>query len=192
MNSLKVGQLILALRKEKKMTQKEVADQLLISDRTVSKWERGIGCPDISLLPSLANLFGVSAEDILSGELSCNVLNGGNMKRIKFYVCPICGNIIYSMNTLDIACCGRKLEPLEINKPDDLHHLNMTESDGEDYITFEHPMNKDHYLSFVALVTYDRVMLVKLYPEQSGALRIPRKKGSKLYYYCTQDGLFMI
>ena len=114
------------------------------------------------------------------------------MKRIKFYVCPICGNIIYSMNTIDIACCGRKLEPLEINKPDDLHHLNITESDGEDYITFEHPMNKDHYLSFVAQVMYDRVMLVKLYPEQSGALRMPRKRGSKLYYYCTQDGLFMI
>lgn len=174
------------------MTQKELADQLLISDRTVSKWERGIGCPDISLLPSLASLFGVSVEDILTGELSCNVLDGGNMKRIKFYVCPICGNIIYSMNTIDIACCGRKLEPLEINKPDDLHHLNITESDGEDYITFEHPMNKDHYLSFVAQVMYDRVMLVKLYPEQSGALRMPRKRGSKLYYYCTQDGLFMI
>ncbi|MFQ6861306.1 MAG: hypothetical protein ACLROI_00905 [Beduini sp.] len=114
------------------------------------------------------------------------------MKQIKFYVCPICGNIIYAMNTIDIACCGRKLEPLEINKPDDLHHLNITESDGEDYITFDHPMNKDHYLSFVALMMYDRVMLVKLYPEQSGALRMPRKRGSKLYYYCTQDGLFMI
>ncbi len=83
MDCSKVGGLIGYLRKEKNMTQKEVADRLNISDKTISKWERGRGCPDVSLLAELSNLFGVNIEKILLGDLIPNDTDGGNMKRIK-------------------------------------------------------------------------------------------------------------
>ncbi len=68
MDCKKVGKLIYELRREKNMTQKQVAELMNISDKTISKWERGLGCPDVSLLLGLSNIFGVSIEGILSGE----------------------------------------------------------------------------------------------------------------------------
>ena len=68
MNTEKIGSLIAKLRKEKGLTQKELADQLHITDRAVSKWERGLGCPDISLLDDLAKILGVSISSLLNGE----------------------------------------------------------------------------------------------------------------------------
>lgn len=72
MDCKKVGKLIYELRKEKNMTQKQVAELMNISDKTISKWERGLGCPDVSLLLGLSNIFGVSIEGILSGEINLN------------------------------------------------------------------------------------------------------------------------
>ena len=67
MDNEKIGQLIYTLRKEKGMTQKQLADALFLSDRTISKWERGIGCPDIALLPQLAALLEIPIENLLTG-----------------------------------------------------------------------------------------------------------------------------
>lgn len=55
--------------------------------------ERGLGCPDISLLPELSQILGVSIDQILSGQINLNDLVGGNMNKLKFYVCPQCGNL---------------------------------------------------------------------------------------------------
>jgi Predicted transcriptional regulators len=82
----KIGKMICQLRKEKAMTQKHVADLLNISDKAISKWERGFGCPDVSLLPELSKIFGVNIEEILSGEIVLNETVGGNMKKLSFYV----------------------------------------------------------------------------------------------------------
>jgi transcriptional regulator with XRE-family HTH domain len=68
----KIGELIYSLRKEKNMTQKQVADLMNISDKTISKWERGLGCPDVSLLPELSQIFGVNIEEILLGKVELN------------------------------------------------------------------------------------------------------------------------
>ena len=62
MDCNKVGKLISDLRKEQKMTQKQLADALNISDKAISKWERGLGCPDVSLWQDLSQIFGVNIE----------------------------------------------------------------------------------------------------------------------------------
>lgn len=191
MDCSKVGLLIQRLRKEKKMTQKEIADALNISDKTISKWERGLGCPDVSLLQELALLFGVNVERILSGDLGPNNVNGGNMRKIKFYGCQACGNIIYSIGDAEISCCGRKLTPLIAKPQDEEHRIYIEEIENDFYVTFSHDMSKQHYLSFVACVAGDRVLLIKLYPEQGAEVRFPKMYGSKLYYYCTQHGLWV-
>lgn len=195
MNPERVGSLILQLRKEKNMTQKQLSSLLNISDKTVSKWERGLGCPDISLLNDISKIFNVNIEKILLGDLQESDINGGNMKRIKFYVCPNCGNVINSTGDGDFSCCGRKLEALVPKVMNENHSINIEEVENDYYVEINHEMTKDHFISFVAYVTYDRVLLIKLYPEQSPTVRFPRLCGKfergKFYMYCNQHGLLM-
>ena len=121
MDCKKVGSLIYELRKNKNMTQKQIADLMNISDKTISKWERGLGCPDISLLPKLSQILGVSIEQILSGKINLNQLVGGNMNKIKFYVCPQCGNLMTATGNAKISCCGKTLESLVAKKVEEEH-----------------------------------------------------------------------
>lgn len=190
MDTRKVGELIYRLRKEKELTQKQLADQLNLSDRTISKWERGHGCPDVSLLPRLSAVFGVNIENILGGDLPSNEFIGGNMKKSNYFVCPLCTNIVLATGDITLSCCGRKLEPLEAKKATEDEKLVMTESDQEWFISSNHPMTKDHYISFLAFATGDQVQLIKQFPEWSMQSRIPKRKHGKLLWYDTQFGLY--
>ena len=185
-----IGKLLQQLRKEKDLTQRQVGDALGVSAQAISKWERGLGCPDISVLPRLSRIYGVSIGQLLEGDLHIAPKESGNMKRVKFYVCPDCGNIMTSAGGGEIHCCGRRLEPLHAKAADEEHRVKVTEIEEDWYITFEHPMRKDHFFRFAAYVTLDKVLLVRLYPEQGGELRIPQiRGGGQLYLYCSKDGL---
>ena len=146
MDCTKVGKLIASLRKEKHMTQKALAEAMHLSDRTISKWERGLGCPDVTLLRSLSELLGVNVEQILAGDLSPNEKDGGNMKKIKFYACPQCGNVVWSTGEAELSCCGRKLAALEVQKADEGHEVEIEEVEDDYYITINHEMTKAHFI----------------------------------------------
>lgn len=191
MDYSKVGKLIMSLRKEKSMTQKQLGDAINVSDKTISKWERGLGCPDVSLLNGLSTVLGVNIEKILLGDLEPNNADGGNMKRVKFYVCETCGNIITTTGESEISCCGRKLNALVPKKSDEKHNVNVGTVEDDYYITFSHDMTKEHYLKFIAYVTYDRVLLIRLYPEQGSEVRFPNRQKGKIYFYCNQHGLWV-
>lgn len=190
MNYSKIGSLISTLRKEKGLTQKELAEQMHLSDRTISKWERGQGCPDVSLLPELSALLGVNIEDMLVGELMTNDFVGGNMKKSSYFVCPSCHNIVLSTGNATISCCGRKLEACVPTKAVDEEKLEVTQADGEWFISSDHPMNKDHFISFIAFATGDQVHIIKQYPEWALQTRLPMRIRGTLLWYCTQNGLF--
>ena len=68
MDQIKIGKFIATTRKELKMTQRQLADTLLISDKTVSKWETGRGLPEVSLMLPLCKLLGITVNELLSGE----------------------------------------------------------------------------------------------------------------------------
>lgn len=68
MTNKSMGEIISSLRREKGMTQKELADSLGLTDKAVSKWERDVACPDIGTLPRLAELLGVSVEELLQAK----------------------------------------------------------------------------------------------------------------------------
>ena len=191
MDCSKVGKLIFGLRKEKGMTQKQLADAMNISDKTISKWERGLGCPDVSLLRELSEVLNADIEKILLGDLEPNNADGGNMKKIKFYMCPNCGNTLTSTGESDVSCCGRKLVPLIPKPAEGTHKLTVEEIEEDFYITFAHEMSKTHYINFVAYVAYDRVLFVKLYPEQGSEVRFPKMYGGKIYMGCNQHGLWV-
>lgn len=190
MDCAKIGKLLLKLRKEKGLTQLQLADKLHVSDKAVSKWERGSGCPDITLLNKIASVYQVTIEILLEGELESNIDDGGNMRKIKFYSCPDCGNIITATGKPEISCCGRKLQEMKIEQNDEEHTLTVQDSDGELYVTFTHEMSKSHFINFIASVSYDRVLLVRLYPEQGGEIRTPKLPYGKLYAGCIKHGLF--
>ena len=192
MNLSKTGRLIAELRQEKGLTQREVAERLGICAKTVSKWETGHGFPDVSLISGLSEIFCVDISKLLVGEMPRIKPEVGNVKRTKFYVCEKCGNLLTSIGNAEIVCCGRKLLPLNVNEVDDAHRLNIENIEDDFYITFSHPMEKEHYISFVSYVRFDRVLTVKLYPEQGGELRFPRMRGGKMYYYCSAHGLFEV
>ncbi|MCF2664663.1 helix-turn-helix domain-containing protein [Oscillibacter valericigenes] len=193
MDSKQIGELLARLRKERGMTQNQVAEALHVSPQAVSKWERGKGCPDISLLPALSSIFGVALRRLLMGDLAPEKTEVGNMRRLKFYVCPDCGNILTATGGGEIHCCGRKLEPLQARPADEAHTATVREIEEDWYVTFSHPMEKDHYFRFAAYVATERVLLVRLYPEQGGEFRIPQLRGGgKLYLCCSRDGLFEV
>lgn len=190
MDCAKIGKLIHTLRKELTLTQQQLAEQLNISDKAVSKWERGLGCPDVSLLPSLSKILGVNLADLLSGELDANELVGGNMKKLSFYVCPACGNLLTATGGADISCCGKSLLPLTAQKADEDEKLSVEKLENEYFISSAHAMEKGHFISFVALLTGDTLMLRKQYPEWDLQTRIPCFGHGMLLWHCTRHGLF--
>lgn len=190
MNHVKIGQLIYRLRKEKHLTQLQLADQMNISDKAISKWERGLGCPDVSLLPDLSKIFNVDLEKLLSGELDINEVLGGDMRKMNFYICPTCGNMITSMTDTSISCCGKKLKAIQLQKANEDEKLSVDIIENDFFITSEHQMTREHYIAFVALLTGDSIMLRKQYPEWGLQVRIPVFAHGKLLWYCTKHGLF--
>lgn len=186
----KFGEFIMSLRKEKGYTQKELAHHLFISDKAISKWETGLGYPDVSLLPELSNIFGVDLISLLEGQLDTNDLVGGNMKKLKFYVCPSCGNLLTGTSEASISCCGKKLQVLTPIKATESEKLIVKKVENEYFISTNHEMTKDHYITFVALLTGDSIILKKQYPEWNIQAHIPCLSHGMLIWHCNNHGLF--
>ena len=192
MNQYVTSAVIKELREKNNLTQAELADRLCISDKTVSKWETGKGYPDISLLEPLAKNLGVSITELISGNTINNVNVSANMLRSNFYVCPVCGNVIHSMGQAVIHCHGIQLSPCQAETTNENHMIVIEKVEDEYYIRIEHDMTKQHYISFIAGLSSDKVQLIKLYPEGNAEARIKINGVKKILFYCNRDGLFSI
>ncbi len=190
MNQYVTGAIIRELREKNNMTQAKLAEQLNISDKTVSKWETAKGYPDITLLEPIAEAFGISITELLSGNTISNMNVSSNMQRSKFYVCPVCGNVIHSMGEAVINCHGIQLEPAEAEEADEKHQVKIDIVEDEYYVQINHAMTKEHYISFIAAVSPDSIQMTKLYPEGPAEARFKIRGVRKLYFYCNRDGLF--
>ena len=190
MNNYITGKIIKELREKKKMTQLELASIINVSDKTISKWENGRGLPDISLISTLANALDISTIELLNGEYITNKNISGNMLKSNFYVCPMCGNIIHSMGENVISCCGITLPILEAENGDDI--IKCENVENEYFITVDHEMTKEHYISFIAYLNYERCEIVKLYPQQDAQARFFSRGSGLILAYCNRDGLIQI
>ncbi len=188
MNQVKTGRLIRQLRIKLGLTQKQLAERINVSDKTVSKWECGNGCPDISLLCALAEIFGTDVQVLLKGEIDRNERDK-DMKKLKFYVCRQCGNIITSTSDASVNCCGNKLSALEPIRAEENQKLKVEDAGGEWYISSEHEMTKEHYISFVAYVSDSSAMIFRQYPEWGINVNIPMYRSGRLVWYCNKCGL---
>lgn len=192
MNQYVTGAVIRKLREDNKLTQAELAEKLNVSDKTVSKWETGKGYPDMSLLEPIATVFGISITELLSGNAITNMNVSANMLRSKFYVCPVCGNVVHSTGNLTISCHGVQLMP-EIAEASDENHMILIERiEDEYYVQIDHEMTKTHYISFIAALSSDGLQLIKLYPQGNPEARLKIRGVNKIFCYCNKDGLFCI
>lgn len=189
MNAYITGTTIKELREKKGITQAELAGMLSVSSKAVSKWETAKGLPDITLIEPLAKALGVSVMELMSGGAVINKNTSSNMLRSKFYVCPLCGNIIRTTGDTLISCCGITLPALEAEAVDDDHKITIEQVEDEYFVTVDHEMTKQHFISFIAFVTSDRVRFVKLYPEGNAETRLSFRGGGYLYIYCNKHGL---
>lgn len=190
MNTYVTGATIKALRESRGMTQLELAQRLEISDKTVSKWETCKGLPDISLLQPLAQALGVSVIELMNGQPIVNRNVSANILRTKFFVCPLCGNILHATGEAVVSCCGITLPALEAEEVDEAHAIRLEKVEDEYFLSLDHPMTKQHFISFLAHVTSDRLQLVKLYPEGNAETRLSLRGRGYLYFYCNHHGLF--
>lgn len=184
------GNTIRKLREKRKLTQGELAEELSVTDKAISKWETGKGYPDIVLVENIAKVFNVSITELFSGDTIENTNKSSNMKKIKFYVCPVCGNVISSIGETVISCHGIKLNPLEAEPFDEKHKIDISIIEDEYYLCVNHEMTKNHYISFIAAVSSDRIELKKLYPESSADARFKISGIKKVFFYCNKDGLY--
>ena len=190
MNTYVTSVTIKQLREQRGLTQAELAQRIGVSSKTVSKWETAKGLPDISLLQPLAQALNISVIELMNGEKIVNRNVSANLLRSKFHVCPLCGNVLHSFGSALVSCCGITLPALEAEEADEDHAISIEAVEDEHFVSIRHPMTKEHYISFLAFVTADRVQLVKLYPEGDAQTRLQLRGLGRLYWYCNRHGLF--
>lgn len=189
MDTYITGATVKKLREAKGLTQSQLAVQIGVSSKAVSKWETAKGLPDISLIEPLSEALGVSVMELMSGETVTNRNTSANILFSKFYVCPVCGNIIHTTGATVVSCCGITLPALEAEETDEAHCVCIENVEDEHFLTIHHEMSKKHFISFMAFVTSDRVQFVKLYPEGNAETRMQLRGRGYLYIYCNQHGL---
>ncbi|WP_455390935.1 helix-turn-helix domain-containing protein [Frisingicoccus sp.] len=192
MNQYVTGAIIKELREKNHMTQAKLAEKLSVTDKSISKWETGKGYPDISLLESLAKELNVSITELIAGNAVSNANVSANMLRSKFYVCPVCGNVIHSMGEAVINCHGVRLTVCEPEQTDENHRIFIERVEDEYFVRIDHKMMKTHYISFMAAVSSDKIQMVKLYPEGNAEARFKINGVKKILFYCNRDGLFSL
>lgn len=192
MNQYVTGTVIKELREKSNMTQLQLAGILGVSDKTVSKWETAKGYPDITLLEPIADAFSISVTELISGNTVYNSNVSANVLKSKFYVCPICGNVINSMGEAVIHCHGVLMTSEQPEETDENHKIFIEKVEDEYYVRIEHDMSKNHYISFIAAQSTDRLQMVKLYPEGNPETRFKIGGVKRILFYCNRDGLFYI
>ena len=165
MDQIKTGRLIRALRQGQNLTQAELGEKLGVGGKAVSKWECGAGAPDIALLPRLSELLGVDTEALLRGELGENDRSSGNLRRMRFYVCPDCGNLLFSLEGAEVSCCrGGPAPHRHPQRRGLVRHRRPPHDEGS-------------------------LRLRKLYPQWDLSARLPYFPQGTLLWYDTREGL---
>ena len=190
MDCKQTGLLIAKLRKEKGFKQKQIAEALHISEKTVSKWERGLGFPDVSLLNEIAFILEVKVEVLLNGSLNIGKTKTGNLNNLKFYICNKCGNIMTTIGDIKLYCCDRAVKSTLPVKMADENKLTVEKIENELFVSSNRTMTKEDYVTFVAYVFNDKYTFIKQYPEWNLQVRFFYFGHGKLIWGTNMGELF--
>lgn len=119
-------------------------------------------------------------------------------KNTVFYKCPTCNNLIGLIqgDASHITCCGKPMELLIANSVDAAKekHVPVYEKDGDEMVVrvgkVNHPMDEDHYIMWIAVVSDNQTTRVRFYPNQEPVARFKYIPGSVIYAYCNKHGLW--
>lgn len=119
-------------------------------------------------------------------------------ENVRFYLCSICGNIIGLIDgdIEKVTCCSRKMELMQANTVDASQekHVPVYEKVEDEIVVkvgeVEHPMEKDHYIMWIAQVSDNITTRIRLYPEQATEVRFKYIPKSTVYAYCNKHGLW--
>ncbi len=178
----KEGNEIRKARLEKGFTQRALAEMINVSDKTVSKWERNLGLPDVATLPKLSRVLGISISSIIGEETE------KKMKKTCFYYCPICHSVASSQGEMEISCCGKRLVALKEEKAKEEEKLMLEDVEDEIHITSGYPQTKEDHIAFIAFVNGERTELIRTYPEWDISVRIKKRRGY-LFFFRTNGKL---
>lgn len=160
MEPVKVGNLINVLRTQKKMTQKQLAEKVHVTDKAVSKWERGECCPDISVLLMLRDLFDIPIENMMSGELPKEVQKNLAGKRVFLYdfgrpslfgknelrtVCNVAEIVVQKLSEIFTSVLGEKCS-VGVASVDELTNEEFIRSVGNHSFYFDYDYNNLGFL----------------------------------------------
>lgn len=191
MDSYVTGTAIRQLREAKHLTQAELAEKLAVSAKAISKWETARGLPDISA-GAAGGGPGRQRARVDAGRTRRQPEPFCQLASLQALRLPLCGNVLHATGQAVVSCCGITLPPLDISEADDAdehHQLTLERVEDELFVTIHHPMTKDHYISFIACLTGDKLQLVKLYPEGDASCRFKITGAGVLYFYCNRHGL---
>ena len=160
MNTYITGPTIKKLREAKGITQSDLAEQIGVSSKAISKWETSKGLPDITLIEPLSKALGVSIMELMSGDTVINRNVSCNLLRSKFYVCPVCGNIMHTAGEALISCCGITLPPLEAEEMDENHEICIEKVEDENFVTVNHPMEKSHFAKIYFTINIIKIFII--------------------------------
>lgn len=140
----------------------------------------------------------LSEKSYVNLDLSGDVLtmrasqDSASLSGVKFFVCPVCGNVLYGTGDVQLNCHGHNLEPLEPQAAEGRFEYSVETIEDEYFVSIEHEMTKQNYISFMAAVSADRIQLVKLFPEGPAEARFKKSMVRYIYFYTSKDGLFKI
>ena len=130
--------------------------------------------------------------ELLSGNCITNTNRSSDMYKSRFCVCPVCGNVIASVGEALVMCCGITLPPMEAEEPDEEHRISVEKIEDEYFVSVDHPMTKDHYISFIAAVSDSGIQLSKMYPESNAETGFRTSLVRYIYAYCNRHGLYRV
>ena len=111
------------------------------------------------------------------------------MKQTRYFVCPQCGELTLCTGNAQVSCCGRTLQPLTPQKAQPEQRLQIEQVEDEWFVSSDHPMTKDDYISFLAFAAGDRLQVLRQYPEWGLQARIFRRGHGMLLWYSREQGL---
>lgn len=136
--------------------------------------------------------------NLSSSNFNCEITNTNKLVLIDFFAtwCGPCKILSPIIDVQNITCCGRKMEEMKANTTDAAteKHIPIYKKVEDEIVVsvgeVEHPMEKEHYIMWIAQVSENIITRVKLYPEQATETRFPYISGATLYAYCNKHGLW--
>lgn len=109
---------------------------------------------------------------------------------MKFYVCPVCGNVVITTEEKNVTCCGQELKNQEVKKAEGKHIIKVENVNGQVHLTSEHGMTKEHHLNFIAYGKENQYLIVKLDTEKPVDVLLEEVEGAEIIFGCNQHGVW--